>query len=138
VGEDSWLEIPGCSGSRVESFTHDPDQRWVLGATDGVSLATYGPWQVVDGARVLLASGDDGHSYGLATPIDAPAKAFELLRGRAIVRVEVDPRYGDLRIDLATLALRVRGDSSGYEPWFLRAREGVEWVAQGNGRVIRL
>jgi len=63
-----------------------------------VGLTTGFPWRIVSDGRLTLASGDDGHPFGLPQPIDAKSEAARALVGQQIVSVIVDPETADLRI----------------------------------------
>ena len=100
----------------------------------GAWLAVAGAWQVRSTQSVVLGSGDHGQQYGQPEPIDAEAKALELLAKRKISAVTPDAVSGDLRIDLdGGLSLLTFNDSSGFEGWHLGRSDWCEWIAMGGG-----
>ena len=117
----------------------DQGQQWLLVFGDDSRLSLACPWQIIAKGRVSLASGDHGQQYGLPAPIDASARATELLGGRAIEKVSVDQASADLRIEFAgAVQIRTFNDSSGYEAWTLTGPKGDLYVAQGGGNVVIL
>lgn len=90
------------------AFLFDPDF--------AISIATL--WRLIDTTHVCVTSQDDGHRFGLPAPVDAAEKANSLLSGKAVDRVEVDSRTGDLRVHFQPpLTLEFVTTSSGYESW---------------------
>jgi len=75
-------------------------------------------WRLVAAAYVCVTSEDDGHQFGLPSPVDAAATANELLLGKAVEAVQVDFRTGDVRFQFqGPLSLEIVTTSSGYESW---------------------
>jgi hypothetical protein len=98
-------------------------------------LTTGFPWRVVSGGRLTLASGDDGHPFGLPQPVDAEAEAARALVGRRVVSVAVDPETADLRITFGGGArLELLSGSTGYEAWQLNTADACI-VAAAQGRL---
>ena len=118
---------------------NDESQQWFLVISDDIYLSVECPWQILTEQRVVLASGDHGQKYGLPAPIDASAKAMELLAGQAIRRISVDEVSADLYIEFDdAVTMRTFNDSSGYEAWNLTGPHGDRYIAQGGGNVVFL
>jgi hypothetical protein len=130
--------LPALSGERVVAMQFDADCRcWTISTSSGAWIGIYSPWQIRDAGAVRLASGDHAQPYGVGTPVDAAARARELLAARSIVGTEVDPVSGDLTVRFEDgYLLRSFTDATGYEAWHAGTPEGAEWIAQGSGRIV--
>ena len=74
-------------GRIIEQISYDDQtQSWVFMISGRATLSLNCSWKLIAGETVSLASGDHGQQYGLASPIDAVAKATKLWWG---VRSEV-------------------------------------------------
>ena len=124
-------------GHAVTRVNHDDEtQRWLLVLSDDIQMSLACPWQIIAEGRVSLASGDHGQQYGLPEPIDAPARAMELLAGRAIRQVSLEQASADLCIEFeGAVRMRTFNDSSGFEAWNLTGSQGALYVAQGGGNI---
>ena len=130
--ELAWMV--GLEFSRVD--LDEQSGQWWFPLGEGRGLAVTCPWQIIAEGRVVLASGDHGQQYGLPTPIDAPAKATQLLGGRKVGGVSLAEGSSELEVQLeGDAALRTFNDSSGYEGWRLTGPNGTWWIAQGGGNV---
>jgi len=95
-------------------------------------LTTMCPWQIIAEGGVALASGDEGQWYGLSEPVDAAARATELLAGREVVDASLVEASSELEIELqGGIAIRTFNDSSGHEGWDLYGPDGAHWTQQG-------
>jgi hypothetical protein len=76
----------------------DDEDDWWFGFRGRGGLRVDCPWQILVGGRLTRASGDHGQKSGLPAPADAAAEATDLLAGRAVQDVAVDPATGDLMV----------------------------------------
>ncbi|MGH7655059.1 MAG: DUF6188 family protein [Gemmatimonadaceae bacterium] len=78
-------------------------------------------WRITVDGSLRLTSTDNGQQFGLPAPVDAHARASDLLVGRRITHVGVDEARGDFTatFDNGSL-LEAITDSGGYESWILR------------------
>jgi len=99
------------------------------------SLAVDCLWRIKVDGRVALTSRDHGQKFGLPAPVDAHADATSRLKGRRVLEARLDESSADLTLEFdGGQRLEVFTDSSGYEPWNLRA-PGVHLVALGGGGI---
>ena len=83
-----------------------------------------------------VAGADHGLRFGLKRPVDAAARAMELLRGRPIVALSGDSLSGDLIVDFGDgRLLQVFNGSSGHEGWTLAGESGRLLVGLGGGGI---
>jgi hypothetical protein len=91
---------------------------WALYIDGGGSIALGAPWRIVCDGRIVLTDEDDGQKFGLATPVDAQAKANDTVFGKAIEKISVNAETADLAIYFdGSLRIDVFNNSSGYEAW---------------------
>jgi hypothetical protein len=109
---------------------------WVLVFDRNVLLVIDCLWRLVEAGRIRLTSLDDGHQFGLPTPVDAAA---EITRRIALASVEaVKLREGTLDLELRFNTghiLQIIPDSTGYEAWNLSNGSG-QFIAIGGGKLI--
>jgi uncharacterized damage-inducible protein DinB len=111
------------------------DQTWLFEFADGVSLATEAPWRLIARGRVAAASGDHGHPFGRAAPLDAETELLSRTRGLTVGSAWVAADTGDLTIGFGDgVRLELLQPSAGYEAWRLAAG-GRESVCTGGGEV---
>jgi hypothetical protein len=102
-----------------------------------VLLSLQSHWKLVSGDRVLLASGDDGQSYGLGEPIDVRTRCMQLLEGLTVLSTETREPTSDLEIVFGKdHRLLTFNDSSGYEGWNITGPIGPTVVGSGAGPVV--
>ncbi|WP_314962243.1 DUF6188 family protein [Bradyrhizobium cosmicum] len=110
---------------------------WSFSFGDAVAsrLSAECPWRIIDGNRIAFASSDDGHEFGLATPLDGEKVALSLLGEKPVERVSIRLDTGDLSISFSDkVVLEVLNMSSGYEGWQI-AIPGLSIVATGGGEL---
>ena len=119
--------------SRVIGSSVTIDKRecdWVIEFASRFVMAVGTLWRLVGATYVCVTSEDHGHQFGLPAPVDAAAKANDLLSEATIQAVEFDARTGDLRFHFNdTLSLEIVTTSSGYESW--QMWEAGEFFAVG-------
>jgi hypothetical protein len=87
--------------------------------------------------HISVADGDDGQKFGRSDPVDAQARARDLLVGKRVNHAVVREETGDLMIDFGdNLALEALNVSSGYEAWQLSKPQGGTLVSAGGGRIV--
>lgn len=103
---------------------------------DQFVLAVGALWRIVGTTYVCVSSEDDGHQFGLPRPVDAEAKANELLGGKTVLAIEFDGCTGDLRFQFeGPLTLEILTTSSGYESWQMWHRQEVFAVGASGGLI---
>lgn len=96
-------------------------------------------WPPPNGGRIVLGWEDHGHSFGLAEPLDGPARAATVIGGAEVESAQVDASSGDLSITFVNgTQLQVFNGSCGYEGWQLFGPGTRTVVAQGGGNVESL
>jgi hypothetical protein len=114
------------------------DYSWFIRIGSGITVATESLWRLIGKGRILVASDDHGHQFGLPEPVDAGAALLLSVRGRSVTAAEIDPSCGDLTIDFGEgIRLQFLQTSLGYESWRLSA-EGVETICSGGGEIIHV
>ena len=105
--------------------------QWSISIGTSFVLTTSG-WRLIGAKSIIVTSEDDGHQFGLPSPVDAEARANEALADSRIAAVEMDARTGDCVLRFAdALCLEILTWSSGYETWQLY-RDGEFFGAIGN------
>ena len=112
---------------------------WAFDLLDNLGLAVGCHWRLVSPEGIALTDEDDGHKFGLPKPVDAEAKANDLLAGATVSSATVDRITGDLFLRFSNgLRLDLLNNSSGYEGWqggFHHEGKAVSVVAMGGGRL---
>jgi hypothetical protein len=97
------------------------------------------PWRIVTRDGVIFSATDDGHKFGLPSPLDGEAVANELLAGSTIVGLEVDRTTADVTITFDNHArVDIFTNSVGYEGWHARFetdRDEIGIIGLGGGKV---
>jgi hypothetical protein len=105
--------------------------QWSIAIGKGYVMAT-NSWRLIGAKSIIVTSEDDGHQFGLPSPVDAETKATGALAGASIAAVEMDTRTGDCSLKFTNgLVLEILTWSSGYETWQLY-RDGEFFGAVGN------
>jgi hypothetical protein len=100
---------------------------------EDVTLSVNCLWRIVVEGRLALTSEDHEHQFGLPARVNAYSEAERLLAGPSVTAVCFREETADLTLAFdGGLLLEVLSDSSGYEPWEIRA-PGVLFVARGGG-----
>jgi hypothetical protein len=129
---ECWVGAP-CTGVDRHEYS------WGFGFGDVGGLNVQCPWRIVAQGSIALAGTDDGQKFGLPEPLDGEARARELLLGKQVTAVRIEPVSADLRVvfgDEATLELF--NNSAGYEGWnAVAVRDGKQLnvIAQGGGAI---
>ncbi len=118
------------------------DCTWFFGFGAAATPSVHCLWRILAAGTIALCRDDDGQQFGLPSPVDAEARARQLLVGRRISELELAEVTSDLLIKFdGGNILQVINDSSGYEGWQATSRIGNvcrEVIAQGGGNVAQL
>jgi len=108
---------------------HDWD--FAFGPANGIAVSV--PWRLVGGEAIALTDCDHDQLFGLPKPVNAEARANELLSGAVVQGVQTDAVTADLRIWFSNgLRLELFNNSTGYEGW-QAVLGGHTIVAMGGG-----
>jgi hypothetical protein len=129
---DAWLGRR-CTGVDRHEYA------WSFGFDNAGGLYVQCPWRIIAEGRIALAGTDDGHQFGLPEPLDGEVTARELLVGKQVTSVRIDPVSADLRVAFGEHAiLELFNNSSGYEGWnavAFRNGKTSNVIAQGGGAI---
>jgi len=129
MSELNWLV-----GHRFQSLTRR-DYAWVFDFDREVNLVVGCLWRLVEAGRIRLTSQDDGHQFGLPSPIEAASEINRHIANSTVVAVELKQGLLDLELQFATgHRLQFIADSSGYEAWNLYQRNR-QYIAVGGGEL---
>ena len=128
----SWL-----IGHRIKEIDKQ-DYTWFFTFDDGSTVYTEGPWRVARAEGIVVTSTDDGHTFGLSTPVDASQRTMERITNGRVEKFEVDPRTGDLTLFLeGATTIQFLQLSCGYESWStIYGSQRV--VCSGGGRLWQI
>jgi hypothetical protein len=120
----------------IKSVSFHEPLVWSFAFAPGRTLQVESLWRVITPRGVVLTSNDHGQRFGLPSPVDASKEVSILLASKAITSVTVDELTSDLTIAFGPeLRLEVVATSAGYESWQIHDSAGVNYVAQGGGKV---
>jgi uncharacterized protein (DUF433 family) len=129
-----WIGVQ-CSG--VERLAHS----WGFGFGDSGGMNVECPWRIISNGHIDVSSADDGQTFGLPEPFDAQARASDLLVGRRVRELSIEPASSDMRVEFENfVALELLNISSGYEAWnaVFSSKSGVvRLIALGGGELAR-
>jgi len=125
-------------GKKVSKMVFNEPSRWNVYFNDKVYICIECLWRIIKNNRVVLTGFDHGQQFGLPAPVDAIAKASELLSDKKISSVQIKEMTADITIDFfSELRLEVIPLSGGYESWQIYAPNGVSYYAQGGGQLCK-
>src|SRR5215204_2875374 len=75
---------------------------WVVAFDKEADLVVGCLWRLVEAGRLRLTSEDDGHQFGLRSPVDAAAEANRCLAGALVERVDLGEGLLDLDLRFST------------------------------------
>ncbi len=91
---------------------------WVLAFDRDASIVIACLWRLLEDGRVRVTSEDQGHKFGLPTPVDAAVEVQSRLAESIVSEVELRDGTLDVRIHFATDHIfEILPNSSGYEAW---------------------
>ena len=92
-------------------------------------------WRLIENGRIRFTSRDDGHKFGLPSPVDVVLELNQRLAGVICTSVVLRDGTLDLEIHFDTgHVLQIIPDSSGYESWNAR-NPPHEFIAVGGGNL---
>jgi hypothetical protein len=111
------------------------DHSWFFVFAHDVSVITESPWRLISDERIVVTSEDDGHQFGLLTPVDAAERVLSAVAGRTVEAASISEFSGDLSIEFSgQVHLQLLQMSCGYESWRLHFR-GSETICMGGGEI---
>ncbi len=117
-------------GLKVQLQRHESS--WSIKVGDSLLINTMMLWRLKGSRRIIVTAEDDGHQFGLPSPVDAEVTANEALIDYEVVGVEFDEVTGDVSIRVGdALTLQIITTSMGYETWTLY-QNGEFYAAVGN------
>lgn len=131
-------DLESVVGTAFETVTRrDESQDWMFAFAGHGGLSVACLWRVIAHGQLALASSDHGQAYGLPAPLDAAAKAQELVANRKIESVEVGSTPGDVAFNLeGRISLEILVDSSGFEAWEMNLPDGTMFVGRADTIVV--
>jgi hypothetical protein len=112
---------------------------WSFAFGNNCNVTTASDWRFVDARGITLSSKDDGHQFGLPTPVDVERQANEQLGSSAVVAIEVDRPTADLNVFFVNgIRLQILNTSIGYESWMASFQcdgEEIGLIGGGGGAV---
>ena len=111
-------------------------ESWWFDFTDRASLRVDSFWRILADGRVVAASSDHGHQFGLPAPTDQAGIGGGYVCNRTIRNTFVRENSGDLVLEFdGRVALEVLVTSTGYESWALFCPNGDQLIAIGGGKL---
>jgi hypothetical protein len=128
--EASWFD-----GATVSSVTLLQQHVWVFAFSTGASVTAACLWRIV-GASIILTSEDHEQRFGLPAPVDAVARASELIVGDTASDFTLHGDTLDLIMSLSGgHRLEILPTSAGYEVWHITSPQRQHFIALGGGRL---
>lgn len=94
-------------------------------------------WRLVSPDSIMVTDEDDGQIFGLPRPVDAAARANDLLARATVTSVRIDRLTADLCVFFSNgFRLDILNNSCGYEGWqaYLDGRTGLpSFIGMGGG-----
>src|SRR5215218_7515277 len=107
----SWL--PG----RLLQSVEKKDFTWFFVLDDSTRLLTESLWRLTRD-KVLVTSEDEGHPFGLPTPVNAAQVVADEVGKSRVARFDLDARSGDLSLHFDNgVTIQFVTQSGGYEGW---------------------
>ncbi len=125
-------------GKKVIKIVFNKPDQWNIyfSGKDHISIECL--WRIIKNNRVVLTGFDHEQQFGLPTPVDAVAKASQLLSDKKVSSVQIKEMTADITIAFShDLRLEVIPLSAGYESWQIYAPNGISYYAQGGGQLCK-
>ena len=130
-------DFKSCLTGRSCRVTRTSEHNWQLDLGQGNVAQSFWTWRIVGPKRIELSDEDHGQLFGLQEPVDAEARANDLLSGAKVIDVRIDNTTSDLNIVFDNgMRFEALNMSSGYEGWTaLFTSNGKKWqiVVLGGG-----
>ena len=93
---------------------------------DNAILDALSLWRLLARGTILVTSADDGHLFGLPSPVDAKSLIQQEVGAHSVVTVESGLAPSDLRVHFENeVVLEILNLSAGYECWTLNGPDGL-------------
>lgn len=110
-------------------------ENWSFALSDQTCLGVGCLWRLLEGGRIRFTSDDDGHQFGMSSPVDACAEVNARLSGAIVSAVQLREGTLDLTIEFSTgHVLEVVPTSLGYEAWEVM-HNNRRFIAVGGGEI---
>ena len=111
------------------------DHSWLFMFAAEISIVTESPWRLLTADRIVVASEDHGHQFGLSASVDAAERVLAGVSGKSVVAASIIRPAADLMVDFGGGAqLQFYQLSCGYEAWRLSIH-GDETICVGGGNI---
>ncbi len=91
---------------------------WTLEFDGNVWVVVQCLWRLIEDGRIQCTGEDDGHQFGLPSPLDAAIAVNQKLAGAAVTSVVLIAGTLDLEIRFSSdYVIQLIPNSSGYEAW---------------------
>jgi hypothetical protein len=117
---------------------HKTENSWhLIFGEEKRSLDLECPWRLLVGGSIAFADEDDGHQFGLPSPVDGEELTRRILSISPVVAVKVTSTADIALIFENGAVLEAFNHSGGYEAWTVSDANplGFLAVAQGGGRL---
>ena len=122
-------------GATLSSVFLLQQYRWVFEFSTKAYITVGCLWRILD-PQMSVTSGDHEQKFGLPAPLDATARATELLVGDTVSEFTLREDALDLLFRFSRgQRLEIIADSAGYESWQMASPHGQHFVAVGGGRL---
>ena len=131
---NSMNDLDWLAGNRFKELIRY-EYTWTLAFDDSVSVTIGCLWRLIENGRIRLTSRDDGHKFGLPSPVDVVLELNRMLAGANCSSAVLHEGTLDLEIRFDTgHAIQLVTDSSGYEAWAVN-EPGRQFIAVGGGNL---
>ena len=111
------------------------DYSWFFRLSDGSVVATESPWRLITAHGLAVTSEDEGHKFGLPSPVNAAQRVKDSIEQTPIVGFELREKTSDLILRFAgDTTIEFLSMSCGYEGW-RTSHGGKELICIGGGGV---
>ena len=122
-------------GAALSNITLLQQHVWVFAFSTNASITVECLWRVLT-SSIVLTSEDHQQKFGLPTPLDAVARASELLVGDSISEFAFRADSLDLLFTFSRgQRLEILPTSAGYEAWHIVSPRRQHFIAVGGGRL---
>ncbi|WP_419803427.1 hypothetical protein [Mucilaginibacter sp.] len=112
-------ELTFTTNSLFENVTLDKyAENWTFSFANNVHVSSTGFWRLLVNNKIVFVSIDNGHQFGLPSPLDLVEELIKELAGKILTKIEVIKDTFDLTLTLTDeLKLDIYISSSGYETY---------------------
>jgi hypothetical protein len=132
------IDLNWMIGKKVTKIVFNKPDQWNVYFNDKSHISIECLWRIIKNNRVVLTGFDHEQQFGLPAPVDAVAKALQILSDKKISSVQIKEMTADITIAFSNeLRLEVIPLSAGYESWQIYAPNGISYYAQGGGQLCK-